>query len=273
MAVFGLINLAWNSFGWAFQAFFVYTLGGCLVSLALIARALRQGTLTTATLGLTRDGWRPQRWFVWLAFMAPLGWGSFMTVRSVAAAPSIGDFCFWFIFLLAASLAELLVFISIGFCLPEGWLRRRGLSAFWASVLAAAFSGVAFGLYHYTHEPRWHQFALFPLIPLMWIILAHFVLTRSFHLTLLLHNSVAAAGFTYVQYLTSASDKWMDPQTYLDQPEYMPLMFACFVIPYGALLVMQWRRRGAAGLPCENGGGLTRQRHTAGQAGSGTGAQ
>lgn len=240
MSVFYLLNFLWNLFGWPYHNMVVYMIGGGFLSLALIARALRDGTLTPRALGLASDGWKPQHRVFGLTLIVLMGYGGFATLPNVAAPPSFADYCFWFVFLLPASLAELLVFVSIGFCLPERWLRQQGLNVALAAILAAVFSGVTFGVYHYTHESRWHQFALFPLIPVMWINLVCFTLTRNFHLTLVLHNAFAAVGFTAQQYQTVPPDKWMNPQTYQDWPGFIPLTLICFVVPYFILHGVEW---------------------------------
>jgi len=150
----------------------------------------------------------------------------------VVHKPSWGDFCFWFVLLLAASLAEILVFVSIGFCMVEQCLRDTGMRPVRAMVLAALFSSVTFGLYHYTHAPSWWSMVFIPLMPVMAINIVCFVVTRNLYLTLGLHGTFAAIGMTTAQYL----DPSIDPSA-LREPSILGTALVAFVIPF---LVLHW---------------------------------
>src|SRR5439155_7522198 len=123
--------------------------------------------------------------------------------------------------------------------LPEAWLRQRGFRPAVAALLAAAFSGIAFGLFHLTLEARWQQYALI-LMPVMWLELLFFALTRNFHLTLLLQATYAAADFTQEQCRSAGSDVRLDPQTY-QTPLVLGIIVASFLIPYAIWHVLEAR--------------------------------
>ncbi len=239
IAVFCLANFLVNWwFTNASHSIPVYLIAGSFVPLAFLALAFRRGTLTAADVGLDANGWKPHRRLFGLALTLLLGYGGFATLGQhldMDIKPSLDDYAFWFVFLLPASIAELMVFIVIGFCLPEKWLQKRGMKRWQATVLSAAFAGIAFGVYHYTHEPQWWEYALYPLIPVMWINLCYFSLSRNFYLTLVLHNAFAAVGFTQVQYLDPEN---MNPDFFRSS---MPLNITAFVIPFLILHVMEWR--------------------------------
>src|SRR5438270_832983 len=96
-------------------------------------------------------------------------------------------------------------------------LRRQGGIYLISSLVALPFlasAGVAFGLYHYTHEERFHEFAPM-LIPVMWLNLACFTVTRNFTLTFIVHNVVAAIGFMQSQYADKPPED-MNPALYYD---------------------------------------------------------
>src|SRR5258707_8319449 len=143
----------------------VYMLGS-LVALAFIARAIRRGALTPEELGLGSNGWRPQYRLFGLVFTILLV--AFLYLNSdeqpadgrAKGLVPFGDYCFWFFFLLQASIAELLVFLSIGYCLPAKWLRFRGWPTWQTILLAGVFSSVTFGLHHYALERQYHKWSM-----------------------------------------------------------------------------------------------------------------
>lgn len=248
MSAFCILNYLWNSPALALyevvpQAIPVYMVGGSLLSLVFLWDVRRRGVLSLDGAGLAPGGWKPWKRIFGLALIIFFAYGGLTTLPDVVKTPSWGDYLFWFIFLLPASIAELLVFITLAYCLPEAWLRRHGMGVIGAAVLSAIFAGVTFGLYHYTHEPRWHQYAL-QLIPIMWINLFYFATTRNFHITLVLHNAFAAVGFAGEQY------KQLPPETYIDPVTFQkPLELTCliigFVVPFLILQVMEgvwWRQ-------------------------------
>ena len=156
--------------------------------------------------------------------------------RGESIQPLWSDYCSWFVFLLPASLTELLVFVGVGFCLTESGLQRGGFRPLPATVLAAVFASVTFGLFHFTHPPPWPSYAFYPLMPIMLVIVGLFVVTRNFTLTLLLHNSFAAADFTTVQYSRSPPSWMKNPAIYLDASILFPILVS-FVVPF---LLLHW---------------------------------
>lgn len=212
----------------------VYLVGG-LVALSFLARSLRRGLLSADDLGWGTEGRSPRRWLLGLGMTAALV-AILVATQDVQATPRVGDYLFWFLFLMPATMAELLVFVCLGFCLPRRWLRERGLRPVWAGLWPGLFVSVSFGLYHYTHEYRWHEFAL-QLIPVMGIGLACFVLTRSLHLMFLLHNSIAAVGFTQAQYHQLPTPAEMNPATYLNLP-MLAVLVVTFAVPCWLLRVL-----------------------------------
>src|SRR5262245_54240741 len=116
MGVFCLLNFCWNK---PFPDIELMRLGppgvehvpaqigvylvGSLLALALLARSLRLGTLDASQLGLGAAARQPWRWLVGLgmtaAFMTIL-----LTTQEVQSPPRIGDYFFWFFFLLAATM-------------------------------------------------------------------------------------------------------------------------------------------------------------------------
>ncbi|MGE0606710.1 MAG: hypothetical protein AB7O62_06245 [Pirellulales bacterium] len=243
-----------------------YLIGGSGVALVLLWLAARRGVLTSKNVGLDLSGWSAPRRLAGVGMILLMGLGGYLSLpappaqpgaataadadlnaqspsQPLAAAthpkPSWGDYCFWFVHLLSASLAELLVFCCLMFCLLERWLRSRGMGAFVAWLVAAVVASVGFGLYHYTHEPRWYGYVYFPLMPVMMMNLAYFGLSRNFYLTLMLHNSFAAVGFTQEQYATYPPHRDVDPATYLAPQELWPLLVS-FIVPFLALHALEY---------------------------------
>jgi hypothetical protein len=119
-------------------------------------------------------------------------------------------------------------------------------------LLAGLFSGVTFGWHHYTGEPDSHQWA-WVTIPVMWINLLNFLVTRNFQLTVLLHNAIAAVGFTEQQYSQVPFKEWQDPATY-QTPFYTSVFIVSFTLPYLLLNVLEWWatvERRVDGVPAE----------------------
>jgi hypothetical protein len=266
---------------WTWPAFGLYEkfphslavyLGTGLVVLFLLWQAARDGRLTRRQAGLDVSGWTAPKRLLGLGLILLMGLGGYVSLQpplaaveqastaeasaaSVAASPgditpddvspkpTWGDYSFWFVFLLSASLTELLVFVSITFCFLERWLRGRGLGPVAAAVLAGLFASVTFGLYHYTHPPRFWDFVYFPLMPVMLINTAYFAVTRNFWLTLLLHNAFATVGFTQEQWAETIKrarglefDDGMFPATYLGSDDTALLsIVGSFVICFVAL--------------------------------------
>jgi membrane protease YdiL (CAAX protease family) len=239
----------------------VYLLGGSGLAIMLLRSALRDGRLTKRDIGLDSSGWRPLKRLIGVAMIVLIGYCAFANLeatlppgfvdaaeQTVAAdpdpdltivhKPTWGDLSFWFVLLLAASLAELLVFVGLGFCMVERGLRERGMGSRKATTLAAIFASVTFGLYHYTHEPSWWPMVFIPLMPVMMINVVCFILTRNFYLTLGLHGMFAALGMTIAQY--------MDPVTnnpaLRQEPAIWGPTLVSFVIPFLVLHCIEFKR-------------------------------
>lgn len=272
LAAFGGVNVLWNLealhlYEYVPHAIPAYLVAGSGLALVLIWRAVSQGLLTRRDLGLELAGWTAPKRLAGLALILFMGYGGYATLnpqtemRAVPASstaegsapvnPAVGDsggaapkptwsdYSFWFVFLLAPTVAELLVFISVTFCLTERWLRVRLGRPIPATLVAAVFASVVFGLYHYTYEPRWHQYAL-QLIFVMLINLAYFIATRNFYLTLVLHNAFAAVGFTGEQYREYPPDLLINPATFQNAAKLAPILIA-FTLPFLALHWMEWK--------------------------------
>jgi hypothetical protein len=231
----------------------VYLTGGSGLAILLLSRALRDGRLTHRDVGLELSGWRPSKRILGVTMIILFGYGLYSNLQfslppgfvdagavadpshpdpalEIVHKPSWGDLCFWFVLLSAASLAEVLVFIGVGFCMIERCLKQWGMRSWKAATLAAMFASFTFGIYHFTHAPSWWSLVCFPLMPVMLINVVCFLLTRNLYLTLGLHATFAALGMTQVQY--------MDPSTSpaaLQEPMTLAPALAAFVIPFLAL--------------------------------------
>jgi hypothetical protein len=208
-----------------------------LVALPFLASALRRGLLSARDVGMGPDGWQAWRRLLGLGLAVALTLFLYFTTET-KRPPDFGDYCFWFFFLLPATMTEMLIFACLTFGLGERWLSSRGWRPAWAMLLAGAVTGVAFGLYHYTHEERFHEFAM-ALIPVMWLNLACFVVTRNFTLTFIVHNVVAAVGFLQSQY-NDASPEDMNPALYYD-PLTISVLILSFAMPYLIFSALEWR--------------------------------
>jgi hypothetical protein len=249
LGVFGGLNALWQNprigptlSGAVPYPVVVFMLGGSGLALAFIAAGLRAGRLTRHDLGLELTGWTAPRRLVGLALLVLLTYGQVALLqRQVAgqpAQPTWGDYSFNYFICLSASLAELLVFLGVGFCHVDAWLRRRGVRRLPAAAAGAVFAAVTFGLYHFTHEERWHNW-IGRLVSEMLFIVAFFVVTRNFWLTVAVHNAFAAIGFTAEQYSTT------DPLRLegVDNPPAVVVMAAAFLLPFLYLHWLEWRVR------------------------------
>lgn len=262
------LNAIWNLPQLAGQAHaahevIVYLVGGSGLALVLLRRALGDGRLTYRAVGLDSSSWSPSRRIIGTTIIVLLGYGMYSNLQfslpegyvdasqvanvdipdatqRVVHKPPWGDFCFWFVLLLAASLAELLVFVGIGFCMTERGLQQRGMKSWKAATLAAMFASFTFGIYHFTHAPSWWSLVCFPLMPVMLINVICFILTRNLYLTLGLHATFAAAGMTQVQYMDPSNNP-----AALQDPATLAPALACFVIPF---LALHWIER-QGGMP------------------------
>ena len=220
----------------------VFLLGGSGLALVFIAREVGAGRLTRHDLGLELAGWAAPQRLAGAALLVIASYGQFVLLQrqlaGLAARPTWGDYCFNYFVCLEASLAELLVFLSIGFCLVDSWLRRHGVGWLPAAAAAAVFASVGFGLYHYTHEERWHAY-VFPLMGEMLLTVVFFRATGNFWLTFLVHNALAAGGFTAQQYSPT------DPLDFegAKNPVAVVIMAAAFLLPGLYLHWLEWRIR------------------------------
>jgi hypothetical protein len=236
-------NALWNhapeSLGLKFvpTSLVVDLLAGSCLALFLLRRALRAGRVTPGELGLDLSGWTSPRRLAGLALIVVCGYGQFAWFGPAAA--SWGDYSFWYVFLLMASLAEVLVFVGVVFCLGEAWLRRRGFGPVTAAALPAAFACVAYGLYHFSHEPRFQAYVL-ATMPELFLVLLYFVLTRNFTLMLALHNAFAAVAFTREQY-SPENPLPADQVSQLREPQVVVVVLFCFLVPFLLLHWLEWR--------------------------------
>jgi hypothetical protein len=250
--VFCGLNAAWKSERWGNTLagivpypVMVFLLGGSGLALFFIAREVRAGRLTRRDLGLELAGWGAPQRLAGVALLVIASYGQFLLLQyqlaGQPARPTWGDYSFNYFVCLEASLAELLVFLSINFCLVDAWLRRRGTGAFPAAAAAAVLASVGFGLYHYTHEARWHAYVV-PLIGEMLLTVIFFRATGNFWLTFLAHNALAAGGFTAQQYSPT------DPLNFegAKNPFAIGIMAAAFLLPALYFHWLEWRGAPAA---------------------------
>jgi hypothetical protein len=210
-------------------------LAGNSLALFLLGRALRSGRVTRRELGLDLSSWAVPSRLAGLALIVLCGYGQFALFGPAGA--SWGDYSFWYVFLLMASLAEVLVFVGVAFCLGEAWLRRRGFGRLPAAALPAALASVAYGLYHFSHEPRFQAYVL-PTMGEMLLVLLFFVLARNFSLMLALHNAFAAFAFTREQYAPRPLDA-----DQLREPQVIVIVLLCFLVPFVLLHRLEWKTR------------------------------
>jgi hypothetical protein len=218
----------------------VYLLGGSGLAFFVLRRALRAGWVTRVDVGIDLSGWIAPRRLVGLALIALFGYGLFALFRPGQA--TWDEYCFWYVFLLTASLAELLVFICVGFCLIEAWLRRRGAGRFLAAAVPFPLVCVAFGLYHYTHIEAFHAM-VFGLMGKMGLILLFFLLTRNVYLTLAFHSCFVAIDFTKLEYAGTFDAKTLEQ---FHAPPVVIVTVLTFLIPFLLLHWLEWRTEPAA---------------------------
>jgi hypothetical protein len=100
-----------------------------------------------------------------------------------------------FVALFPASLAEVLVFLSILF----NWIETLAASMVrvpWASVAAAIASAALFGLYHFTYSPPWNNWAQAVRLFIVWLFVCFaYVLTRDAWAAAIIDSSFATIGF------------------------------------------------------------------------------
>jgi hypothetical protein len=255
LGVFNALNALWNSpttgdyvkvLPYPVE---VHMLAGSGLALFLLWRATRAGWVGRGEAGLDLSGWSAPKRLAGLTVLVILVCLPFALVASQAGSggsespPALtwGDYCFWYVFLLVTSLAEVLVFVSVCFCLGEAWLRRRGVGPVPAWAAAALLASVAYGLHHFTHEPRWHPYAL-PLTGEMLALLVFFGLTRNLTLTLVVHNAYATKDFVLVHPTGDPLQK-----AFVEHPPLMVMLIIAFLVPFILLHWLEWKIRPAAG--------------------------
>jgi hypothetical protein len=212
------------------------------VGLVLLAWKLRQGRVTMEELGFGLRGWTAGKRLFGLFFSLFLPGVMLLTLEedpALTAAnvfrPTWGEYCFWFVVAAPASIAELLVFLLLPVCLLQRRFREQGRGRLVTVLVPLVVSSVTFGLFHYTHDERWHPF-VYPLMVEMLFVGGYFLYARNFHLALLLHNATAGMGFARGQYFP--------PEEALKQSDYTPFVLgtilAAFLIPWLLLHVWEW---------------------------------
>jgi hypothetical protein len=245
MLSFAGLNALWNYFDWHRgpipYALVVLFGAGSAVALALMVWKVRQGRLTRAALGLGLDGWRADRRLVALVLCAFVVLYASVPPEEPALTavnvprPTWGDYCFWFVITAPASLTEVLVFLALPVCLLERRLKEQGHGRFVVVYIPVLVSCVSFGLYHFSHGPFWHSYVL-PLTGEMFFVAIYFVWSRNLHLSLLLHNVVAAGGFTEAQYFSPEAPE----QSLFLEPLVLTSTLTSFLVPYLLLNVWEW---------------------------------
>lgn len=104
-----------------------------------------------------------------------------------------------FIWLLVASISEVMVFIGVVFHATEALVRQwwpgRG-SRFIGAVSAILVSSVAFGLFHFSYYPPWDTWYWVIFLTPIWLMASTFyALTRSLVATIMFNNVLAVVGF------------------------------------------------------------------------------
>lgn len=104
-----------------------------------------------------------------------------------------------FIWLLVASISEVMVFIGVVFHATEALVRQawrgRG-SRFIGAVSAVLVSSVAFGFFHFSYYPPWDTWYWVVFLTPIWLMASTFyALTRSLVATVMFNNILAIVGF------------------------------------------------------------------------------
>lgn len=257
-ATFCTLNLLWNLPGTseyagrlAYQPVAVYLVGGSGLAVALLWGTARAGRVTRGDLGLDPSGWTPPRRLGSLAVILLLAYAACVTTVSPDGTrrPTLEEFCYWSVIVLSASLAELLVFLGVGFCLTRRGLLTGGVRPAWATLSAAAVASVAFGLYHYTYEPRWWPY-VYPLMGEMVVVVLFFLATRNFYLTLAFHNLMATIGFLGEQYSPNPQDA-----AYFSERGAFTANVVSFLVPFALLHLLEWKGWPPAPAVAENTAG------------------
>lgn len=104
-----------------------------------------------------------------------------------------------FIWLLVASISEVMVFIGVVFHATEALVRQRWLGRsgrFIGAVSAILVSSVAFGLFHFSYYPPWDTWYWVIFLTPIWLMASTFyALTRSLVATVMFNNILAIVGF------------------------------------------------------------------------------
>lgn len=104
-----------------------------------------------------------------------------------------------FIWLLMASIPEVIVFIGVIFHITEGsvrywWSGRRGLIM--GAVAGVVASAVAFGLFHFSYPSPWNTWAKVVTLNPVWLAVGTlYVFTRSLAAAIVFNNTMAIIGF------------------------------------------------------------------------------
>lgn len=247
LTIFGAFNAFWNrtTLGAALNLHYPYTLGVYLVggsglALGLLWRAGRAGRLNLSDFALGPSGWTPPRRLGALAVIAMLVIGSLVHIDTLPESkdgPSShwAEYCFWFLALLSASQAELLVFFAVGYGMTQRGLREHGVPRLLAFASGALVTCVGFGLFHWTHEPRWHAYSVFLMVEML-LVLVFALATANFYLTLVLHNAFATLGFVTEQH----SAEPQELAAFID-PFAFDMNLAAFLIPFILLHLLEWK--------------------------------
>jgi membrane protease YdiL (CAAX protease family) len=100
-----------------------------------------------------------------------------------------------FVWLIGASLAEVLVFCGIVHNVAAAMLEHR-LPRWSATLLAAVIASLAFGFYHFSHAPPWNTLSTAWTLTVVWLaVSAIFVCTRSLWAAAAFNTVMATTGF------------------------------------------------------------------------------
>jgi hypothetical protein len=221
-------------------AILVALLAGTGVAMALIAWKLREGRLTPETVGVGLDGWRADRRLLALFLSVIMAYNFYLPpedpalTAAVVPRPTWGDYCFWFVIISPVSLAEVLVFLILPVALLERWLTDRGQGRLAVRVAVIAVSAVSFGLFHYSYPQLWHKYVFLNMLEMAFVAV-YFLQSRNFHLSLLMHNAIAATGFSTAQY--APEGEALKQSTFTPELGYI---LTAFLLPYLLIHVWEW---------------------------------